>query len=460
MVSIIRGAYQKVSDEKSNKNRSFKAHLGFSLIELIIVIAIMAVLLGLVSPAVVQYVRKNKMKACHQNREAILAVYQRCVYDTSVPLTLSATDLVKVIPASKNTESDGHLYPPIKYEVGQYSYCPLSDDVYKPGNCGIGDAAGGSIGSGTAWIYCDECDDYASIDMVGWEQASNAQDDDKIPSTPAPSPSPSAEIEKVKVHFNLNGHGHPQPDDIELNKGDTLSGSSLSSPKDNLFKFKGWFYDSAGVNEFKSTKIEEDLTLYAKWEGVNSTNSWPYADDPTWWSEEGLNTPFTDENGNTVTHMDIVDHYQFNTVNNMEVFIKVPSGIFTSKSGGQFVFLAVNGTTTPIRVTQEQASSPEYYAVAGNEREKMMQLSGQVWTFTFKELKEDYNSQITDFHVQQGDLVYFEDTDSGNAYAYVVWNEPGKILYNNQFDAISSYDNKIGNLYRVQDTPIPITSYK
>ena len=435
--------YNKIKSKKPTN------YLGFSLIELIIVIAIMAVLIGLVSPAVVQYVHKNKMKACRQNREAILAVYQRCVYDTSVEITLDEDDLKKMIPTSKSGVGDTNLYAPVRNEVVQYSTCPIHDNVYT--SCGIGDASGGTTGSGTAWIYCADCDDYASLDMVGWENNSVASSDDAIP--PSPSPKPSSSPEKTwKVSFNLNGHGSPKPDDIEVEDGGSISVAQLPSPKDPLYKFKGWFNEASCMTLFStSTKIDKDITLYAKWEGVNSSTVWPYADDPSWWTEEGIQT-----------HAGAYSSYSFRNSNEQYIKLKAPSGIFTSKAGGQFVFIDTNGDgsgNASETIYQYNATSPEYYLAVGGSN-FMVQLSGHVWTYDINDVKNKYKEgQIFESTAQVGDLVYFEDKDSGIAYIYVVKDDPGKFNYGS-VNAITSYNNKLGNMFKVQVSPEPISNYK
>lgn len=432
--------YNKIKSKKPTN------YLGFSLIELIIVIAIMAVLIGLVSPAVVQYVHKNKMKACRQNREAILAVYQRCVYDSSVEITLNAADLARMIPATKSGEGDTNLYAPVRKEVVQYSTCPIHDNVYT--SCGIGDPTTG-VNTGTAWIYCGDCEDYAVVDMVGWENHTYASSDDLVPSTPTPSPTPVVD-QKWKVSFNLNGHGSPKPDDIEVMDGDTIKSSQLPSPKDPLYKFMGWYNEASCLTLFStSTPIKSNITLYAKWEGVNSSSVWPYADDPSWWTEEGIST-----------HAGAYTGYDFTNSNEQRIYLKAPSGIFTSKAGGQFVFIDTNGDGSGNKsetIYQHRALSPEYYIATGSSN-FMMQISGQVWTYELSDVKEKYGGQITE-NVQVGDLIYFEDTEAGTAYIYVVKDTPGMINYGN-IDDIRNYSNHPGNIFKVQVNPEPISSYK
>ena len=68
--------YKKSSDNK-----------GFSLLELIVTIAIVATLTGLLVPQFMHYVSNKREVACEENREAIAGICERLVYGRAVPLT-------------------------------------------------------------------------------------------------------------------------------------------------------------------------------------------------------------------------------------------------------------------------------------------------------------------------------------------------------------------------------------
>ena len=68
--------YKKCSDNK-----------GFSILELIVTIAIVATLTGLLIPQFMHYVSQKREVACEENREAIVGICERLVYGRAVPLT-------------------------------------------------------------------------------------------------------------------------------------------------------------------------------------------------------------------------------------------------------------------------------------------------------------------------------------------------------------------------------------
>lgn len=373
-------------NHKINKKiyvNSYKSRWGFSLIELIVVIAIMAVLLGLLSPAVVQYVQKNKKKACRQNREAILAIYQRCVFDSSIAksdtdqfgnsilgltsdkiISFDRAGLGKVIPSIDGTVA----FTPVKEEVYQYRLCPLEKKTYNNGEYGVETA------SNTAWIKCDSCGDIVSIDMVGWKNAGVVGDDDEEIPIPTPTPEPTPVVET------------PSP-----------------SPSPSPTPFVG-----------------------------DPSKDWPYADDITWWDKDQIAANHGDkyEPGNTSLG---------DTTNNMYITMKAPSGIFYSKAGGQFVYVAENNDQ---KIYYYQASTPEYYSAL--HPNWLIQLTGHEIKF---EDSDVYNGQIYVVGAMNGDLLKFNL--DGKTYTYVYWHSEEKDMYINVSGIKSGYPNKVGNMYRV-----------
>lgn len=265
-----------------NKIKSKKPmnYLGFSLIELIIVIAIMSVLLGLVSPAVMQYLRNNKKKACRQNREIILAMYQRCLYDSSngsiLELDLSKSSLEKIINPSAYGDVKSQ-FAQIEYEMngtnsGQpTNVCTFSNKRFNEDNCWewyVKDD------SNTACIKCNKCGNTVSKDMVYWKDTVRNIQDSELP-TPTPK--------KKKDPEDSGDDETPSPTPIP--------------PKKYL-----------------------------------PSTTWPYSDDDTWWDAEKI--------GAEHDGMYIPSQTSLNgTYNNQTIVLNSPSGIFESRDGGRFVYV-------------------------------------------------------------------------------------------------------------------------
>ena len=360
--------------DKSNSRKN-AGLLGFSLIELIIVISIMAVLIGLITPAFGKQVRTNKEKACRQNREAILAVFQRCIYDSSVShkeLEGGAQDnhlrvpfnndgLAKMIPSG----TDGaNLYPPVSDELKSYGMCPVSKS-FSYLEFGV------DVATGPAWIKCSTCDNIVSADMVGWKDSEKVLFDDE----PMPVPTPTATISPEE----------PTPSPEE---------SPSPTPK---------------------PKKSED---------------WPYADDLTWWDPTQL----------AAEHAGKYSSANVGETNEKYIILNAPVR-FKSLAGAEFVYVY---ETADQKIYLSQAATPEMYSSIQNSY--LIQLSGVTKTYDITNLKDGDSVQVG--FVRRGDLIVFEDRNTGTKYTYVEW-QPTEEGLNYSVNQIKQYNNKLGNMYRI-----------
>ena len=69
---------------------------GFSLVELIIVIAIMAVLIGLLAPQFIKYVQRSKYSTDIKNGQEIATVIQTLIADNKLPQPSSTSTAIKI----------------------------------------------------------------------------------------------------------------------------------------------------------------------------------------------------------------------------------------------------------------------------------------------------------------------------------------------------------------------------
>lgn len=412
---------------------------GFTLIELVVTIAILAVLVGLIVPTFAQNVAENKKKACRQNREAILAVYQRCLFDSSISDIILDTDsLGKVIPQSLG-ETWSTTFKPVENEVGAYRNC-RTKGTEKGNSYTVAGNYGVDTASQTAWIKCPDCGDVVSVDLVSWHVNSVASTDDEKVTEPEPTQTPDSTV-KYKVTFHNNGYGSiPFTNIVEVNAGDRVSNpGGLANTKTR--KFVCWSESSSGSSSDSfdfSTPINKNTDLYAIWAGVKTGEVWPYADDMTWWDPKYFN------------HDDEVSDKSLNKdANNMYVVLKAPTGVFTSLSGQQFVLVEA---TSDLKVYYYNAASPEYYsAIYPN---YLIQLTGNTYNYDLNGLPPGDKSVKMPAPIVNGDLVVF--TKDGMDYVYVYWHSED--TNQNPYDIdniVKNYPSHPNNLYRVNKTPVP-----
>lgn len=428
---------------RGSYRRKLSAQGGFSLIELIVVIAIMAVLIGLISPNFLKYVKKNRIAACEHNREAVLDIYARCVFDDSVEIELTEAGIhtatgLKTASASA-TSPAGY----VEYEIKQYLSCPNG----AKSDSAVLWTAGVDAATGTAYIECEDCnaDDpsgssIVSLDLLGWSAAKPTRGIDAAITPPTkPSPTPDAPTEKVTVSFNNNGHGGTPPESQTIDKGETAREPN-PAPKAATYTFGGWYSESSCENRWSfSTPVNDNMTLYAKWTGMNQDTIWPYSDDEQWWDPDKFS------HGDAVASMQIDKN---TTYNNKWIVLKAPSGIFTSKAGSQFVYVEENGDQ---KIYFQAAQTPEYYSAL--HPQWLIQLTGNKTTYDITGLKD--NQTVSLDLLTNGDLVEFIDTEKRLSYLYVYWHEQGQ---GNPIAVrrVRSMEKHPNNMYRVNATAVSL----
>ncbi len=418
--------YGEANMKNNNENRN-RAQLGFSLVELIIVIAIMAILLGVVAPQFVSRISKSRKDACERSREGIARIVERCVMDSTSGYTLDDITVNKIVKGEYAGLSDEDKARYVCPKGGTYeAWVQDESDV-------------GATNYGVICVKCDECDTVVSVDTQEFVDPYISPSADKPVPTPAPTLSPEAD-EFFTVTFDCNGHGY-DPSPQKVKKNDRIDPTAIGSMIAKGWTFVGWYKESEGINAFDlNTPITADIKLYAKWKGVNGGLIWPYADDDTWWDPSKFN------------HDDEVVDYQLGgTTNNMYIVINTPSGIFTSKNGGQFVFVRKDGTK---KIYFYEAMTPEYYSALNPGY--LIQLTGTEYNYNLNDYRPggaEYvaGNRLILRNISNGDLVTFYDDDY--EYTYVWWEGSSNsvVIEGGKIDAILKYDpnNKPDNLQQV-----------
>lgn len=153
-------------------------NLGFSIIELIVAMAIIVTLTGLLVPQLMKYSRDKREDACLENREAVVNICEKIVY-TGVPLS-NLADCV-------NTVRTGGAYSAIPAEY--------QEALRRHLECPDGGTMLVTVSGGVIYCTCsnpDHADQDVRADMVTWS-GSESETHDPSFDIPAYSPPPEAD---------------------------------------------------------------------------------------------------------------------------------------------------------------------------------------------------------------------------------------------------------------------------
>ena len=109
---------------------------GFSLVELIIVIAIMAILIGVLAPQYIKYVEKSRVSADEDTMDSVTKAIQTAVTDDSYYDSITAGDNV-VISGTADPVVGANLGPALSEYYGDLAGKKFKSKEYKNATCTI-----------------------------------------------------------------------------------------------------------------------------------------------------------------------------------------------------------------------------------------------------------------------------------------------------------------------------------
>lgn len=169
---------------------------GLSLVELIVTITVMTVLVGILVPRFQVYINSRRQQACRANREALLNIYEKAVYDDQ--LLVAQTDLQMVINASGSKMTTEYTN-----QAKDYLICP---DAKETGHYSA------HVNNNVAYITCDcHPDDICTLTFDNWVEKADLSD-------------PSIDVDPayaIPAHTSPESEGSSDPEEEEVPPTDT-----------------------------------------------------------------------------------------------------------------------------------------------------------------------------------------------------------------------------------------------
>jgi len=237
---------------------------GFSLVELIVTISVVTVLVGAFAPRFVVYVTSRRQQACVANREALLNIYEKAVYDDL--LLIDTDDLGQVIQPDSSTK----LNTEYSNEAKEYLTCS-SGGTYKA-----------FVDGGVAYIACTEHpDEVCSVGFDNWvEKAALVIDSDPEYDVPTDVVDPSEgvsdpeeeEVPVVDTTVLVNTGIWPRPMDAQGRIDERWAHAGLQPGKTVPIGAPVHFIDTTGVEivVVKPINVKYEDAAYPLGKGSNA----------------------------------------------------------------------------------------------------------------------------------------------------------------------------------------------
>ena len=117
-----------------------KNNKGFSLVELIIVIAIMALLVAIIAPSLLQYINKSKKAVDINNSESVGEVFMYAAMDPTEPDTIAVGKYLSIsakFAKSENRLSKNHYYRVLAFQNAGYQTVQFQLMNFNTSNSGL-----------------------------------------------------------------------------------------------------------------------------------------------------------------------------------------------------------------------------------------------------------------------------------------------------------------------------------